>query len=375
MPRDFECANLPVAAERLLANGVRRVIVQRGDASGDQSHVIPVLAVNADIGVLIIDARAPGQEPIYRRPEVAAAQTAPKGLRMACSYVDDFRISSGRIAYVDMKDADIRNCIKLPVPGLAKIALTKTTKMSVNAILASKANRTTIKTQFRGAKVGALLATPEDITLDQFRQDAGINLDRHIVVIWGRKSGKNGGLHPESDSSATGMAQIAQRCMARGRTVLLVGDIVEEKIAKHAGFRDCVHLGKFWERLPDTLPTKGRDIQIRFFYILEKQLKAVGRGLVHVGMRSGGLDMYGFSGQRMIYIAGPAKLHKDPNDKRMTNVVNAFAAAGRVGTYSFEQFHAQHLPKALGIRPNARRGFELRDANDIVAKIEAALTR
>ena len=50
----------------LRANGVTDTIVQRGDATGDQSHVLPVMAVHANHGVLVIDGMK--QMPRRRRP-------------------------------------------------------------------------------------------------------------------------------------------------------------------------------------------------------------------------------------------------------------------------------------------------------------------
>ncbi|NOT09776.1 MAG: hypothetical protein HOP28_16410 [Gemmatimonadales bacterium] len=364
----------PAAVAALYAAGVRTTIVQRGDSSGDQSHVIPVLAVHANHGVLVIDAM------------VGGATTNPKGLNMANSYVDHFRIPVGRVAYVNSAAA-MNAAIAGQLPhAMQKMSLTTTTTRTVNAIIASKANRTAIKAQFRGQKmVGAVpaVALPVmsptvllDIQLDQYRQARGIPLNQPVVVLWGRKSGKRGGPYPEMDHSTTGMAQIARRCSALNYTVLIAGDIPAAKIgpAPAHNFGNAIWLGDFWNHWG---LGGDRSHQIRFFYVLSKMLKLqVPRlNLVHVGMRSGGLDMYGFSGQRIIYIVAPVTAAGGVNDNRMLGAFQALDAAriaGIVTSYSYGRYQATRIPKRYG--HGARyRGFSPANLNTLVAQITASL--
>ena len=61
-----------------------------------------------------------------------------------------------------------------------------------------------------------------------------------------------------------------------------------------------VWLGQFWKH--STPVPSRRDLQLRFFHILSKQLKARGHRMVHAGMHSGGLDMYASAGQRVVQV-------------------------------------------------------------------------
>jgi hypothetical protein len=62
----------------------------------------------------------------------------------------------------------------------------------------------------------------------------------------------------------------------------------------------------------------GRDNQIRLFHVLRTMLNDQGKRLVHIGMRSGGLDMFAISGQRTIYVIGP-----DTKDERIPLLAEA----------------------------------------------------
>jgi hypothetical protein len=373
------------ALTALSGAGVTHVVFHRGDASGDQPHVIPMLAmeqlnraynvrlppgaIRAPIyGVIVIDALVPLVTPLGQAgPQVAGRPTAPRGQRMADSYVDQFRVSANLVAYVNlgqMMAAALNTAIPLHLP-MRKVKLTGpngATQTSSALVLNSKNYRHAIKDQFRGSKAQVPLAalavpalSPEvllDMQLDQYRQLQNIPVDRSVVVIWGRKSGKSGGLYPQMDSSATGMAQLAASCHTRGYTVLVAGDIVQAKMATHLGFAHAIWMGDFWNHW-GPIPNR-RDLQIRFFYLLGKQLKANHRRLVHVGMRSGGLDMYSFSGQRVIYLVAPKLVGGNMNDNRMPHVVNSITAARAApiktsGSYYYDRFVASRIPKAYGL--------------------------
>lgn len=384
---------LNAACAALAAAGVTHVVFQRGDASGDQSHVLPLLAMHAynamlppgaaaapTYGVLVIDALLPR---VFHGvgPAVNGIPSAPKGRRMADSYVDDFHVPPALVAYVDVAQAAMMMgtaLAALPGHGLQKLNLTTATTRTTALVLSGQLHRRAIKAQFRGPNVAGPLPAGllpahapqvvQDFALNQFRVAEHIPDDRHVVVLWGRKSGKRGGLHPEMDSSTTGMAQIAAACHARGWCALLAGDIAQAKVAgpaAHAGFANAIWLGEFWNRWAP-IPNR-RDLQIRFFYVLAQQLKAAGRRLVHVGMRSGGLDMYTFSGQRVVYIVAPTVAGGNLNDNRMQPVATAITAARAAavkasGSYSFTQFVAARVPRAHGIHvgpggPLRPRGF------------------
>jgi hypothetical protein len=129
-------------------------------------------------------------------------------------------------------------------------------------------------------------------------------------------------VHPEGDASTTGLVQIATECRNRGWTVVLAGAI---EPAKQARFAHCIYLGEFW-RIDGTWPFGGnRQMQLRLFYVLKRELKNAGRKLVHVGMRSGGLDAYAFAGHAVIYIVSQGQTG---SDNRMHGVVGDFTAQG-----------------------------------------------
>lgn len=280
---------------------------QMGKATGDISHAAPALRITPTLGVVVLE----------------GADTAGKGRGIADGYVDHFQIPAGRVSYVvtglpKAMDAKPRNGEKV----------TYATQV-LRAAWMDAAKRQLIKETLRGAKIndGDELRTDNDVQLGLYLMELGIPLDQHVVVIWGRQSGKQGGLYPEHDMSTRGLQQLTLEARARNYTVVLAGAM---DVAKFAGNLDeyvCV-LGEFWNGRP---LLGARTMQVRLFYILKKALKESGKSLVHVGMRSGGLDAYGFSGQRIIY------LYKDSvNDARME------AVCRDIGTY----FHRQGLTRA-----------------------------
>jgi hypothetical protein len=128
----------------------------------------------------------------------------------------------------------------------------------------------------------------------------------------------------------------------------------------------AIVIAKYWDDVP---LFKDRFNQVRLFYVLKKMLKVRDRKMVHVGMRSGGLDMFGFSGQKAIYVS------KAAGDSRMEPVANAFKDAGLGANY--QKLAASRLPKRgahhSAHKATAQRGFAVGDLDKLMAAIATAL--
>jgi hypothetical protein len=182
----------------------------------------------------------------------------------------------------------------------------------------------------------------------------GFTFDRPTVVLWGRTSGEQTGQHPDHDHSDMAMAQIID-CLGKRIQVVVAGDFRNDMVFEPESLQGVNRgtariIGKFWEQnnpdIDGSQPRVGaaqifrkiweaQDVsdwngvqldqnqkhlhvigkfwedknffknrlnQVRLFYILEKMIQVHNCGMVHVGMRSGGLDMFGFFGQNIIYL-------------------------------------------------------------------------
>ena len=178
-----------------------------------------------------------------------------------------------------------------------------------------------------GANIG-------DEQIYQFLELKNVRVNRDIVVLWSRGSGKKGGLHDNLDSSATAMSQLCSR-LIKERTVIVAGDLDPRKMAEHAGFEGAIFFGEFWNDYP--FKGKTRACQLKLFdLILSKS-----RSLVHVGMRSGTLDSYALLMHRVIYIVDRAEVGLGL-DARMTKLI------GGNTPMTYERFTAARAPKLFG---------------------------
>ncbi len=332
MPNTYADANL--ALQALAAAGFRNVYVQRGDASGDIPHILSALAVKPTYGVLVVD----------------GTDTA-KGSGMADSYHVSNHIALNRIAYVKntaLKVGQAVNAVPARAEGARTWELIQSTKDAVAALVnpnkeAAKGSRVAIREVLRGGKYNVPGPEEElaadDAALLEFLNGYEIPLTQNVVVLWGRRSGKLGGLYPELDASTTGLVQLAAACRAAPWTVLIAGAVPPAK--SHRFAPGSIYLGEFWKD-PDWQRQwgDGRQKQVRLFYILKRELKANGKRLVHVGMRSGGLDAYGFAGQAIVYIVAEYSA-----DTRMAPKVAQLKAAD---VLEFDRFAAASTPKRLG---------------------------
>jgi hypothetical protein len=366
------------AALATMRTGITSVIYHRGDATGDIPHVLAALANDPTRGVIVMDGKN---------------STAGGLSKVGNVMVDHFGIPTDRVKFVESAN-------KVPEPpkgGQRRIVnsrvftmypLTKSTNF-LRDDLALKAVNPHVFKNVKAALRGPTLHSkglPDDpkVPLDvvdlnfldpqcaAFWVGKHIDFKRNTVVLWGRESGRVGGMHPDHDHSYTGMRQIVEACIADDppSQVIVAGDYREKATAPRQTIQDnAIVIGKYWDDVP---LFKNRQYQVRLFYVLKKMLKVRGRRLVHVGMRSGGLDMFGFSGQKTIYVSRAA------GDQRMEPVVQQFADVGLQDT--FQKHTATRLPKRgpsgsakKGERSEDQRGFAPDDLTVLMSKIKSAL--
>jgi hypothetical protein len=355
-----------------IAPAITRVIYHRGDATGDISHVLAAMANDAALGVIVMDGHG----------------TNPGGLgRVANVMVDHFGVSSARVKFVttaNMVPNPPKHGQAVVVAGrhFTRYPLTKSTNFIRDNLADIAANPLVfknMKSAVRGptlhtaditngvgaAEVGVINLNFLDPQCAAFLIEKQVDFTQSTVVLWGRESGRNpGGQHPNHDHGYTGMKQIIDECAATvpPYQVIVAGDFRptnQQGIATQTRqdiVAGSIIFGKFWEGIP---LFADRFNQVRLFYVLKKMLRVHNCNLVHVGMRSGGLDMYAFSGQNTIYVS------RATGDDRMAPLVTAFADAGQPTT--FQKHTAVRLPKrgpsggAKPGRPLATRGYASND--------------
>jgi hypothetical protein len=135
-----------------------------------------------------------------------------------------------------------------------------------------------------------------------------------LVCVWTRKSGTRtasrptGGANPQFDSSNRGMAQICDSLSVKCR-ILLIGPACD-KVERHLHRADVIRLGEYWNDLP--FRDLSRPEQTVLFYYL---LTVAHCPLVHVGMKSGQMDMLGLWGQPTVYIEDNASPTKQRSER------------------------------------------------------------
>lgn len=266
------------------------VMWYRSDASGDLPHVVAALKSQRALSVVVFDFGGSNK-----------AQSILDKLEQH-GIVNKRRLTS--INFPNIGAGELGDLFKF----LSK--LTKKRKVMKYKILVDSTKLVVdgdvgisedMKSSFRGPRG----LTEKDKLFAEFWKSKGVSIDRPVVVLWGRWSGKHRkemGPHPYGDSSTAGTVQIASKCIEQKWTPILAGDISKAKQDKFPP--GCIFIGEFWNdpfwnAHPPTPSTMLQ--QVRLFYVLKKSLDR-GNRLVHMGMRSGTLDFYGFSGQRVIYI-------------------------------------------------------------------------
>ena len=132
-----------------------------------------------------------------------------------------------------------------------------------------------------------------------------------LVCIWTRTSGKRtetrpaGGANPQFDSSNQGMAEICNKLSLRCRTVLIGPHC--EKVIRHlkSSAETVIPLAEYW--LEEPFSTLSRIEQCVLFHFLVLAWRCP---VVHLGMKSGQMDMLALWGQPTVFIedeASPTK--------------------------------------------------------------------
>jgi hypothetical protein len=333
------------------------VIAQRGDATGDISHVLAALANEQNLAVLVFGGDKAGVH--------------ISGRAIADTYVDQFQIAADRVVHIDFSgqmggnDGLVRQQIHASHGRTPKKLTTSTTTFTNNL---DQVKLDAAKHLIRGADFNAdpaIVRSVLDTFLEGFLAGQGIVFNSHTIVLWGRRSGAAGGAHPGQDHSRVAMKEIKDDCIANNRQVIFAGDFVNnpalaDNIALYA---NSIYLGQFWNQDARLV---NRSNQVRLFHILVQNLARNGRGLVHIGMRSGGLDMYAFSGQNTLYI-----LSGNAPDARMTNAVSAFqtAADDPANTLTHQNFDRYQSTGNLrqGAGHAVHAGFDIRRFNNELA--------
>jgi hypothetical protein len=408
------------------------VVVFRGDATGDLPHVLPVVGLRPTIGVLVVDGikqvskkikddvLTEAKEPISAiRDDVLGMGLQPDNKKLKAMQATAQKEALGTIATNGKKNVAevmehqyglpaasigyVRDVEKMVV-ALAAEAARQLTASKVRVIELSEATKILREEDFgtpesrervrnfltRRSNVSEFSAlTTMDPIYKGILDRAGANeevLKKDVVVIWGRTAAKpaEGGAHYDLNHSNTGWAQLANRCLDEGLMVMMTGDLEPKKWAVQTGFGgkpvpNYVFLGKFFQDTANSI-NLTRPQQLRFWEYLRDVLSRSGKKLVHVGMRSGGMDFLGFAGQPIIYV-----ISRDAEDRRMKPVAEQLAEVEYLNYSRFEASRRPKLWKEPGTynvipdadrkaNPESERGFTDEDLDRLMRDIQSKLS-
>ncbi len=176
---------------------------------------------------------------------------------------------------------------------------------------------------------------------EQFQQEylskvTSSNNRASFVCIWDRTSGRPseklplGGANPQYDSSETGNRQLCEAIKLNNQDLTAIFTIGTDFSQETKNLDYVFNLGKFWEKMGKT---DSRFEQNRFFYYMTTYYNC---DVVHVGMKSGGMDTLGTLGQNVIFIDSDSAPHI--TRKR----VDAWESA------NMQAVHVTQLPTAIG---------------------------
>jgi hypothetical protein len=299
--------------------------------SGDQFQVAVALMLDPELRLILIGEHAPNKE--------------DKSDAIYKFYTQQSGISADRIAFMKV-NGKMEDRTKKILKGRPEDAGSQDKKedffdQSVASVgQATNVVREVFKDAARTSDVRrAWLAHSgmDEAALARLVREWRVPLEKPMVVLWSRQSGALGGLHPEHDSSYTGLAQLVDRFSTADNTVVIVGDDPNMKIrgryrfdfltgadalkqsreeAKRSQrFNKALTLGEFWER--SGLRGKPRTAQFAFFEYLRQLVPT----LTHVGMRSGNLEAYAYMGHRVIYLEEKGRADSVRMDKLIGNDV------------------------------------------------------
>lgn len=339
-----------------------------GNATGDLPHVLPVLATNPQYKVLVIDGLpATGMQATNGLSAIAQVMTQQFGIppnQVARAISLDKQNNPKQLAAAI---SDAKSMAAQSQPGFDRIyQLADSSKILRAQFLGDRNPGFSDKPERLAPEIEAShdFGTVKKILYGQYGDDApkssipigsffdiirsaGVtaeDMSKPLVVLWGRRAGKpdSGGVHYDLNHSNYAWAQLSRECLSKGLTVFIAGQFDKTKweADRHNGFEGSRYLGEFY-----TARSLTRSMQLCFFdYIRELLEWHGGKRFLHVGMRSGGLDFYGFAGQPVLYIAAEQVSNegKRVGDERMKGITKALSA---VKGASYDRFIAERVPK------------------------------
>ncbi|HEY7303312.1 MAG TPA: hypothetical protein VH601_04315 [Bryobacteraceae bacterium] len=313
------------ALDAMFQSGVRMIMVQNAKGTGDIFQVGAALCCEKTLGVLVISA----EEDVTGRDKPGT---------IIPHYLNDWQIAPVRVISIKARDPEraisktLTPLRALPVQG--GVLDVKTVGHATNILLEKLGTSSGMENLLHFRKLLLSQVNVTEPEMYDFLERKGVQPKQHIIVLWSRGSGKQGGLHPNLDSSATAMSQLCAR-LTPYRTVIVAGDLEPQKITEHFGFNGCIFFGKFWEDAPFT--GKTRACQLKLFDLLLSNSAS----LVHVGMRSGTLDSYALLKQRVIHIVDKAEVGQGM-DQRMSKLMDDKTPM------TYYRFTAVRAPKLFG---------------------------
>ena len=263
-------------------------IVQTGEMTGDQFQVAAALLDDPELHLYLIT----GEHPSSR----------DKGRAIFDFYVNLTGIDRSRLHLETNADpsklkTQIFKAMRDPQWGHPAASVGEATNRLRTGFKEKPGPQDGLAATVRNAWLGSSQWSERDT--QEFVLRKNIPLDRPLVVLWSRQSGKMGGLHPDLDSSYQGLADLAGLFLAKGYGVLIAGDDPKRKIAGNDSgerFAGAVRLGEFWR--DEAFAGKPRTAQFAFF----EHLRQVAPTVTHIGMRSGNLEAYAYMGHRVLFI-------------------------------------------------------------------------
>ncbi|MFP2894944.1 hypothetical protein [Corallococcus sp. 4LFB] len=268
------------------------VILQTGEMSGDMFQVAAALLVEPRMRVHIIGDKSPGPrdkaDDLYR------------------FYVGDTGISTTRVT-IEKVDSMGKRIKKLKTDRkMGNGTPARTVGLATNILQAAFERQDWVphvrehwlSDQFyQTEKAGILTNAVSESELAFYVKAKKIPLHQPIVVLWSRHSGKSGGLHPDLDSSYTGLRELVRAFSLRKCTPIVVGDDRKNKFLHDKEFQKygAIVLPEFWKEQP--FAGKLRSAQFRLFDYLNSLCV-----LSHVGMRSGNLEAYAYLGHHVVFL-------------------------------------------------------------------------
>ena len=339
-----------------LGDRKRTIMIHRGDATGDVSHVLAWKSKNPDGAIIVIG----------DKKNIADTFANDFNLHQDCCFLNTSGETSGLTKQVENlqtvlscsinpasaeeKYSNFDHIEQFPSPHpqdcYTALTVTDATREFTSDLRQEEINAAS--TILRGPDYNPEEPTAKDIALVEMIDKLGIKTDKDTVIFWCRQSGSRGGQYPEQDHSSAFLFQTAVKLTSKdfneGKNfnVIIAGDFNTTspdmhdkqtlKLAQSQNREGCGNvtiIGEFWnkEEWTESDTSLGRQDQTRMFYILSELLQSKGHKLVHTGPRSGGIDMYGLGGQSTVYLLNTKPGGTPSLNRRLDGVTKAFKTA------------------------------------------------